>query len=78
MSQEPRPPPAPAPRARTAAALGILAVWLGLVVYDALSAAWEMPLLLWGLGIVDVTYLLGMSLPRLLALGNGRPPTPPT
>ena len=78
MSQNSPPPPAPAPWARTAAALGILAVWLGLVVYDALSAAWEMPLLLWGLGIADVTYLLGVSLPRLLASGNGRPPTPPT
>ena len=78
MSQDSLPPPAPAPWARTVAALGILAVWLGLVVYDALSAAWEMPLLLWGLGIADVTYLLGVSLPRLLALGNGRPPTPPT
>ena len=78
MSQEPQPPPAPAPWARTAAALGILVVWLGLVVYDALSAAWEMPLLLWGLGIADVTYLLGVSLPRLFPLGNGRPPPPPT
>ena len=38
MSQS-SPPPAPAPWARTAAALGILVVWLGLVVYDALSAA---------------------------------------
>lgn len=35
-----------------------------------------MPLLLWGLGIADVTYLLGVSLPRLLTLGNGRPPPP--
>ena len=78
MSRSSPPPPAPAPWARTAAALGILVVWLGLVVYDALSAAWEMPLLLWGLGIADVTYLLGVSLPRLLAPGNGRPPTPPT
>ena len=77
MSQDSLPPPAPAPWARTVAALGILAVWLGLVVYDALSAAWEMPLLLWGLGIADVTYLLGVSLPRLLASGNGHPPTAP-
>ena len=77
MSQEPLPPPPTAPWARTAAALGILTVWLGLVVYDALSAAWEMPLLLWGLGVADVTYLLGVSIPRLLALGNA-PPTPPT
>ena len=74
MTQSSPPPPAPAPWARTVAALGILAVWLALVVYDALSTAWEMPLLLWGLGITDVTYLLGVSLPRLLALGNDRPP----
>lgn len=63
----------PAPWARTVAALAILLVWLGLVVYDALTASWEMPPLLWGLGIADVTYLLGISVPRLLAAGNGRP-----
>ena len=35
-----------------------------------------MPLLLWGVGIADITYLLGVSIPRLLAHGHGRPPPP--
>ena len=61
----------PSRRTRTIAAFLILVVWLGIVVYDVLTPEYEMPLPLWGLGIGDVSYLIGVNIPNLMGRRNG-------
>ena len=59
---------------RSIAALACLGVWLGIVVYDALTATYDMPQALFALGPALLAYILGVQWKRNGAKRNGTPP----